>query len=89
MEERDLRVMPFVVIDSSYPSGGSPATFSSFGGFLSKYSPPVARISRGAGMSVAFLGMAPAKAPTDKVVVMTRFVTVFSFMSLIFSMYFR
>ena len=50
-------VMPSGLIESSYPSGGIDATFSIFGGFVAQYSPPVARISCGAGMSVAVFGI--------------------------------
>ena len=47
---------------------------------VAQYSPPVTRISRGAGMIVAVLGMASAEAPTDKTVVTTKTVAVLSFM---------
>ena len=46
-----------------------PSTFSSVGGFSATYSPPVTRISRGAGMIVAVLGAAPPAAIIDKTAV--------------------
>ena len=49
--------MPSGRMESSYPSGGMPSTFSIFGGIVAQYSPPVTRISCGAGMSVAVFGI--------------------------------